>query len=96
MPKTAEKRCFQARWANFFTEMPLEGPCWANFFAPIDIAPGLVGDAAPFKPEVVGGFALHEAVVQRVAGVSDPRVVQFPRCSVPHPVLCAHRVSLVC
>jgi len=54
MPKTAEKRCFQARWANFFTEMPLEGPCWANFFAPIDIAPGLVGDAAPFKPEVVG------------------------------------------
>ena len=25
-----------------------------------------------------GGFALHEAVVQRVAGVSDPRVVQFP------------------
>lgn len=43
-----------------------------------------------------GGFALHEAVVQRVAGVSDPRVVQFPRCSVPHPVLCAHRVSLVC
>ena len=25
-----------------------------------------------------GGVALHEAVVQRVAGVSDPRVVQFP------------------
>ena len=33
MPKTAEKRCFQARWANFFAEMPLEGPRWANFFA---------------------------------------------------------------
>ena len=25
-----------------------------------------------------GGFALHEAVARRVAGVSDPRVVQFP------------------
>ena len=33
MPKTAEKRCFQARWANFVAEMPLEGPRWANFFA---------------------------------------------------------------
>ena len=25
-----------------------------------------------------GGFALHEAVRRRVAGVSDPHVVQFP------------------
>ena len=25
MPKTAEKRCFQARWASFFAEMPLLG-----------------------------------------------------------------------
>ena len=33
MPKTAEKRCSQARWANFFAEMPLEGPRWANYFA---------------------------------------------------------------
>ena len=33
MPKTAEKCCFQARWANFFAEMSLEGPRWANFFA---------------------------------------------------------------
>ena len=24
------------------------------------------------------GFALHEALRERVAGVSDPRVVQFP------------------
>ena len=27
---------------------------------------------------MVGGFALHEAFWRRVAGVSDPRVVQFP------------------
>ena len=32
-PKTAEKRCFQARWASFFAEEPLEGLCRANFFA---------------------------------------------------------------
>ena len=25
-----------------------------------------------------GGFALHEAFLRRVAGVSNPRVVQFP------------------
>ena len=25
-----------------------------------------------------GGFALHDALLRRVAGVSDPRVVQFP------------------
>ena len=25
-----------------------------------------------------GGFALHEALLRRVAGVSHPRVVQFP------------------
>ena len=29
----AEKRCFQARWANYFAEMPLDGPRRANFFA---------------------------------------------------------------
>ena len=25
MPKTAEKRCFQARWASFFADVPVEG-----------------------------------------------------------------------
>ena len=34
---------------------------------------------APSTPPVVGGFARHEAVAQRVAGVSDPHVVQFPQ-----------------
>ena len=29
----AEKRCFQARWANFFAEVPLGAPCRASFFA---------------------------------------------------------------
>ena len=37
-PKTTEKHCFQARWANFFAEVSVEGPCWASFFAemPVD------------------------------------------------------------
>ena len=32
-----------------------------------------------------GGFALHEAFWRRVAGVSDPRVVQFPRLAAARP-----------
>ena len=39
---------------------------------------GLVGDAAHFRLVAMGGFALHEALLRRVAGVSNPRVVQFP------------------
>ena len=40
---------------------------------------GLGGDAEHFGLAAMGGFALHEAFLRRVAGVSDPRVVQFPR-----------------
>ena len=39
---------------------------------------GLVVDAAYFGLAAMGGFALHDALLRRVAGVSDPRVVQFP------------------
>ena len=91
MPKTAEKRCFQARWANSFAEMPLEGQRWANFFAgKLLEAPrraNFVAHAgAPAHVRSLRcppclqwwGFALHEAVARCVAGVSDPRVVQFP------------------
>ena len=46
-PKMGEKRCFQARWASFFAEMPVEGPCWASFIAPTGSAHGLVGSARP-------------------------------------------------
>ena len=60
-PKMGEKRCFQARWASFFAEMPVEEPCWASFFAempveepcrasffaPTGIAHGLVGTVRP-------------------------------------------------
>ena len=39
-----------------------------------------------------GGFALHEALCSRVAGVSDPRVVQFPRLL----VLKLHLALMLC
>ena len=64
--------------ANFFAEMPLEGRCWANFFAPTGATAGLSVPLAFSRPVAGGGFALHETFWRRVAGVSDPRVVQFP------------------
>lgn len=52
-PKRQKNAVFR-RVGRTFRGMPLEGPRWANFFAPTDIVPGLVGDAAPSKPEVAG------------------------------------------
>ena len=40
----AQNRRFVAYRANFFTEMPVEGRCWASFFAPI--GPASVLDVA--------------------------------------------------
>ena len=67
--------------ANFFAEMPLEGRCWANYFAPSGPAPVLEATRRTTSALQVGGdggFALHEALLRRVASVSNPRVVQFP------------------
>ena len=50
---------------------------------------GLVGDAAASRPVTGGGFALHEAFWRRVAGVSDPRVVQFPPIGGGAAVVCS-------
>ena len=72
-----EGRC----WENFFAEEPPEGWCWASFFAPTGPAPVLEATRRTTGALQVGGgggFALHEAFLRRVAGVSDPRVVQFP------------------
>ena len=74
----AQIRRFYACWANFFAEEPPEGRCWANFFAPTGTAAGLSVPLEFSRPVAGGGFALHEALLRRVAGVSDPRVVQFP------------------
>ena len=55
--QNGRKTLFSGALGELFRGMPLEGPRWANYFAPTDIVPGLVGDAAPSKPEVAG--ALH-------------------------------------
>lgn len=52
--QNTQNSAFLCVLGEFFAERPLEGPCRANFFAPTDIAPGLVGDAVPSKLEVVG------------------------------------------
>ena len=50
------------------------GPCSAT--GPVTIVCGASG---PLHIGVGGGFVLHEALWLRVAGVSEPHVVQFPR-----------------
>ena len=51
----------------------------ANFVAPAGPVTILCGASGPLHIGVGGGFALHEALWLRVAGVSEPHVVQFPR-----------------
>ena len=81
-------RCPGSCWASFFTELLLDGSYWARFFAPTGTAPrsrrrrGTLHVAS-------GGSVLHKAVLQPVAAVLDPRVVQFPRYAVSHPFLWA-------
>ena len=91
--KICEKAAFRASWASFFTELLLEGPCRASFFALTGALLRCEVLAALSTPAVVG--APHEAVLQPVAGVLDPRVVHFPRCTVSHSIVWA-RGSFVC
>ena len=61
----AEKHCFQARWANFFAEMPLDGPRRANFFAEV-LLEGLRG-ASFFAPTDAPRFCRWHAPSTPVA-----------------------------
>ena len=88
-----EMRPLALCWASFFTELLLEGPCRASFFPLTGALLRCEVLAALSTPAVVG--APHEAVLQPVAGVLDPRVVHFPRCTVSHSIVWA-RGSFVC
>ena len=88
-----EMRPLALCWASFFTELLLEGPCRASFFALTGALLRCEVLAALSTPAVVG--APHEAVLQPVAGVLDPRVVHFPRCTVSHSIVWA-RGAFVC
>ena len=54
------------------------GPCWANFVAPTGTVPECRRRSGSLHVGSGGAFSLHEAFWWRVAGVLDPRVVQFP------------------
>ena len=77
---------------EFCTEAARRGSCWARFVSPWHLPrvqlPGFRHPPAPQPGPPApcsaldtgggGGFALYEAFWRCVAGVSDPRVVQFP------------------
>ena len=63
---------------EFFRGRAAGGAVLGELFRAKRPCAGLGGDAAHFRLVAMGGFALHEAFLRRVAGVSDPRVVQFP------------------
>ena len=96
-----EKRCFQVRWASYFAEGLLEGTLFrgrdvlSEFCSACWHSGQVRGPCGALHGGSGGGFARHEAVAQRVVGVSDPHVVQFPR-TVLRSFLCAHRGSSVC
>lgn len=71
-------RCPGSCWASFFTELLLDGPYWARFFAPTGTAPRSWRRRGALHVGTGGGLPPREAVMHRIAGVSDPRVVQFP------------------
>ena len=66
--QNGRKTQFFGLLGEFFAEVPLEGPCWANYFAEgrwkprvgwvfsrdPALRPGLVGGAAPFMSVAVG------------------------------------------
>ena len=63
---------------EFYTESgaALGSCCWA--FPLMGTGAGPSGPAGALHDGGGGGFALHEALLRRVAGVSHPLVVQFP------------------
>ena len=63
---------------ELFRRRAAGGVVLGEFFRANRPCAGLGGDAAHFGLAAMGGFALHEAFWRRVAGVSNPRVVQFP------------------
>ena len=64
------------RWASFFVEEPTEGLCWASFSRQPTLRRSWMQRGA--RGWLRWGFARHDALCLRVAGVSEPHVVQFP------------------
>ena len=63
---------------EFFRGRAAGGAVLGEFFVPTGAVPRTCRRCGALRAGYDGGFALHEAFLRRVAGVSDPRVVQFP------------------
>ena len=63
---------------EFFRGRAAGGAVLGEFFVPTGAVPRTCGRCGALQVGGGGGFALHEAFWRRVAGVSNPRVVQFP------------------
>ena len=63
---------------EFFCGRAAGGAVLGEFFVPTGAVPRTCGRCGALQAGCNGGFALHEAFLRRVAGVSNPRVVQFP------------------
>ena len=56
---------------EFFTEMPVEGRCWASFFAPTGVVPRTCRRCGALQACCAGGFAALEAGWRSISGVSQ-------------------------
>ena len=63
---------------EFFRGRAAGGAVLGEFFVPTGAVPRTCGRCGALRAGYDGGFAPCEAFSRRVAGVSDPRVVQFP------------------
>ena len=77
--KMAHNRRFMACRANLFRGLVGERVCRANFVAYTGTVARYHRGCGALHAGNGGGFALHEALWPRVARVSEPHVVQFPR-----------------
>lgn len=82
-PKWAKNAVFRRVGRVISRKCRWRGRAGRIFSRLLALRPGVRSLKRP--PRRKWGFARHGAVVRRVADVSDPRVVQFSRRTVPHP-----------
>lgn len=69
--KNGTKSVFRGVLGEFFAEMPVEGRCWAKFFAPTGAVPRTCRRCGALQAGCGGGFAALEAGCRGISGVSQ-------------------------
>ena len=69
--KNGTKSVFRGVLGEFFAEMPVEGLCWAKFFAPTGAVPRTCRRCGALQAGCGGGFAALEAGCRGISGVSQ-------------------------